>query len=1725
MLPPAPPHQIESQFGNALVEARGSIDSSIKGARSSFVSATNIVNATRIDSNGRAVITAAEDAHVEAEAIQGATVVAVGAVKGRILSIDGEIEVHKADKIHDAIFEAENSIALRVRESIEGAYTSRLFHVYVETEFLDAYLAAPGPTGTVGGVVFGNADVEVIAKKEADFWVQGTLAGEISTTEGAIRVTALDHVSADLTAASPEPNEANIGLSLWNGLSGDVTAGASVNGFIKEDLQASSTSSALTADEFINLTVWGDIDRKVTAGGNAAIFAFGDVKEDVAGGGNVGVIAKGNVEGNIDAGLTSSGGSATVIAIGNVTGNVVVAGDASVESLKSISGDVISLGGGNAIVTAVDDITAAGTLFVWGNSAKVSAGGSILGVDIDVDELASVTAHESVDNVNVTGEFIAVSGDASVSSSVFDASAFGFSRVIVASVGQPNVPEDSAPLLIPGVIDSVTVIAQDGVDLISGSSVDSSTISYGGIVNVSAESDVEGDYFASEGIHVVAGGDVNTSQIWTFEKASVLSSGSVSGLVIGGRGVDVTSLDDIDAVIRSSGGPSYVFAGGDLLAPGNVEALRDVVVTAGGSINGTVKSTSTHVTVTAGVAGGAGHVTADVEAHRNASVTALGGEIDGKVKATKGSLRAKARTHVKKELTAAQDILAIGIEGISLPTTPSPQDISAGGNAYVLSYGDINAPVDATGTAIVIAGGGISGAVDGIFGALAVARGGSIADTVNSSVGTASATATENIEKPVTGAQHAVAVALGGVLKEVTAVDGHALVMAGTGNVAEDVSAGLSATVIAGGDVIGEVTAGSSALVSTFGGTADEITAGAHAIISAGEFVSANVQANGTAIVSAFEGVTANVTATNGNALVTTWGNVDGNVSSGKHTLIFAGGSIDSTATAPEDLLVIAHGNAKNVFTAGRDVFILSGGELLGVATAGRDLVGIGFGQHNITMNAGRNAFALAGDTANVAVTAADNAFFIGLGTISGAIMSGGEAATLYAVDSILGPAIINSSGYAGAITWGSAGPANLMSVTGTEGAFGWAYGTVGATINSPSGYASLTTMSDAWTSSVTAGRDASLFTVGDAQLTTVSAGQFASAVALGGFDGSVTAGADGVILSEGGSNAVLSAGKDAFVLSYGVNTGGYSSGRDITVISYSDINAGIVGGRDVELVLAGGDIRGSIVATREFGGLNAYSDSFDAPADSVFAYGMIDANIAATNTLGAPSGGYLPSVGAVGPIQGSIFAAGQLDSITSGGLVTAVVTAPNSYSVGESDSQLQSLTAPEVPDSVVPSILSDADFELSKVLADRAQLLAEFDEFLAEGARARNDAAAAISDAETHQLTRIVDTLAAVARSVESGKNWQLLRFADQQFREERSLDRVTTAVNELVAFVHQRIEKARKSRHDKYARIAADIATFPDEFQSLDDKMEATYQSRKDAAEAIKTYWNLLLDGEDEKAVEHFESIADELNEAELALIGSLSTNDPPPPYVPPPDPRFERRRSKLVADVLNELHLDGDKYLKNKLDSAEWAYQGVAILGDMLGPFGDLQTVMTGKDLAGNEVSGWGKAFAGLGLLAGVLGGVTKQLDGLHELGNVTTNLNRASRASNKVGDGRSIARIVDKVEDATGAVDRAADTKKANKTIKNIDCRCFTSDTLVAVFKEQSQSQSWLQTAQTAILVGVGVIAFLEWRARQTQNSSPPNQLQPADCDHIWMIPEEESERQEHILSDLMFSQMN
>lgn len=202
----------------------------------------------------------------------------------------------------------------------------------------------------------------------------------------------------------------------------------------------------------------------------------------------------------------------------------------------------------------------------------------------------------------------------------------------------------------------------------------------------------------------------------------------------------------------------------------------------------------------------------------------------------------------------------------------------------------------------------------------------------------------------------------------------------------------------------------------------------------------------------------------------------------------------------------------------------------------------------------------------------------------TGGFITAGADAGLFVVGDVGGPTTVSVSGYVVAESWGSVGPAPMLTVQGGKGADAWMYGLVNAQVTSVSGPASLTTLNSAWTSSVT-GTTALLFAAGNTLASSVTGTRYAEAATLGSFDGSVSSQGDAVIVSEGGISGSLNALKDAYVYAQGSVTGGYSAGRDMGIMVYGSLNAGINAGRDVVFVTVGGDLEGSISAGNNIGG------------------------------------------------------------------------------------------------------------------------------------------------------------------------------------------------------------------------------------------------------------------------------------------------------------------------------------------------------------------------------------------------------------------------------------------------------------------------------------------------------------------------------------------------------------
>jgi hypothetical protein len=321
-----------------------------------------------------------------------------------------------------------------------------------------------------------------------------------------------------------------------------------------------------------------------------------------------------------------------------------------------------------------------------------------------------------------------------------------------------------------------------------------------------------------------------------------------------------------------------------------------------------------------------------------------------------------------------------------------------------------------------------------------------------------------------------------------------------------------------------------------------------------------------------------------------------------------------------------------------------------------------------------------------------------------------------------------------------------------------------------------------------------------------VSGGGSAGAVALAGFSGSVTAGSDGVVLSEGDINASVSAGKDVFVLAHGDVTGGYSAGRDAAVVTYGDFNAGVSAARDVGYVLAGGDISGAISADRSIGQHHNFLNTFTAATgDAVFAYGDISASISAMNLSGSSGGGMIAGVGAGGPISGSITAAGTLGRVRSGDNITATISSANTPSLSPFDTTLQSLTAPSLPPSIAPGLLSDVAAALASLNTDKADLLASLATSLSDAATSRTDTLSDFATATADHATSVTNLIATSASSVAADITALETAFKADQQAATNALQQAVDAINGIFAQAESELNQTRQSR----AKLHSDATT----------------------------------------------------------------------------------------------------------------------------------------------------------------------------------------------------------------------------------------------------------------------------------------------------------------------------
>ena len=609
-----------------------------------------------------------------------------------------------------------------------------------------------------------------------------------------------------------------------------------------------------------------------------------------------------------------------------------------------------------------------------------------------------------------------------------------------------------------------------------------------------------------------------------------------------------------------------------------------------------------------------------------------------------------------------------------------------------------------------------------------------------------------------------------------------------------------------------------------------------------------------------------------------------------------------------------------------------------------------------------------------------------------------------------------------------------------------------------------------------------------------MSGGGSAGAVALAGFSGSVTAGSDGVVLSEGDINASVSAGKDVFVLAHGDVTGGYSAGRDAAVVTYGDFNAGVSAARDVGYVLAGGDISGAISADRSIGQHHNFLNTFTAATgDAVFAYGDISASISALNISGSSGGGMIAGVGAGGPIAGTITAAGNLGGVRSGDDITATITSANAATLSPFETALQSLTAPSLPPSIAPGLLSDVAAALVSLNTDKADLLASLATSLSDAATSRTDTLSDFATATADHATSVTNLIATSASSVAADITALETAFKADQQAATNALQQAVDAINGLFAGVESDFKARRLANVKAFSEANAAKAK-----QQSDGAAAVTANNQKatDAASqliAAKGEWRERIEEQTkERALalnsQHFEfdTSYDWINEqwmngnTELAIVAAFTAAGEAVPFLPSP---------LAAIQSANDMYDRGSTIWGNARDA---------------------------------DASWFGAAYQTAGVLAADAVGVTGVFKGV--TGEDPITLQKLSTAE----------RVMEGTFGGLQLVATAVGVKAGISNLRNLKkCGCFVGDTQVQTFDDAGVSGYWLLGAAGIVVTGAAALAVEERRrvkALQAAKAAPPWELapDPDELDHLWMMPSDDGNRRDadsselDVLCDLLFN---
>ena len=638
-----------------------------------------------------------------------ASVLAKGDISGTVSSQTGSASLLSQGNVSATTTAATDANVQSLNGDVTGNVTAQAGSANV--------MAGPAAGYTDNAIQIGGGRVtgNVTAYVSANVTAFGQLSGNVTTTTGDASVTSFGNLTGAVTAGR------DLGVAGFAAVSGAMSATRNAIvaslGNLTSSVHAGQDAlvSALGAvsgniDSVRDISVSslsGDLDGSVHAGRDADVLVVGDSNGTVYAVGAVGIQSSGKVAGGVTAGdsvsinalgdvsadVSSTAGSVSVSSLGKVSGTVNAGQDVHVDAASDITGtvtagndaDVETLGGLAATVSAGHDLTVSAVTSIL---QSLSAGRNATVIDMS-DLLTDVQGTTGTVSVTVLGNF-----NGTIQSG---------SDTTLGVKGEVNTTINAGrnvSFMGNGV--SNVMIAAGGFATVFSMGALNGSVNASGAASVTSPGDVTMNVVVTGGgdATVVAGGDLHGS-VTADHDAVATAFGDLSLDVSATHDASVAALGDIHGLtLTATIGNATAFAFG-MIEGGQVTAGQDANVSARGAVGGLLIDGHSVTVETLGYATGL-----TVNSGQDITVGSLDFLSESTLSGGRSMFVKTIGKIINTSFVAGQDANVMSYDEIDLAT------VNAHRNAYVGAVGDLKADVTAGGDVSIISFGAMDATVD-----------------------------------------------------------------------------------------------------------------------------------------------------------------------------------------------------------------------------------------------------------------------------------------------------------------------------------------------------------------------------------------------------------------------------------------------------------------------------------------------------------------------------------------------------------------------------------------------------------------------------------------------------------------------------------------------------------------------------------------------------------------------------------------------------------------------------------------------------------------------------------------------------------------------------------------------------------------------------------------------------------------------------------------------------